>query len=367
MTAATKPQSYALLRLSDIAPGPNARQKFPKLELEELGRSLAGGQAQPIVVRPHPGIPSHAHRLYELVAGERRVRAAALAGMEMIEAVVRDMDDAEAARIRLVENIDRKDLTALEQAMAVQMCLIQVGAGVTREEVSRLLGHDASWIANMLLLLKLPKRAKDLLADGTFTAKHGRELVRLQAKAGDERVADLLEAVGWQLEECNVPTARAFADLVDDEIETYAVEQERDRRDEEALQRETAARVAKEKLEKEKAKHAKAVAAAKKKGDPPPREPDTLKAIWESARASAKAEVDAKQAKLSDRERESREAATRSAQRTRVRKKLIAESAGEYTLAVLERRLVPVHWRGVKPRRPGARRRVREESGGAAP
>jgi ParB family chromosome partitioning protein len=153
-----------------VSPNPRQpRQSFGEESLEALGRSIREvGVLQPIVVRVLNGG-------YELVAGERRLRAAKMAGLATIPAVVRTTDDTESLREALIENIHRQDLGALEQAAAFQE--LQEDLGVTQETLAERLGHSRSHVANTIRLLQLPGNVQRLLAEGGITAGHARALL----------------------------------------------------------------------------------------------------------------------------------------------------------------------------------------------
>jgi ParB family chromosome partitioning protein len=156
-----------------VAPNPRQpRQAFEEEALGALARSIQEvGVLQPIVVRRLNGG-------YELVAGERRLRAARLAGLATVPAVVRTTDDTESLREALIENIHRQDLSPLEQAAAFQE--LQDDLGVTQEELAERLGHSRSHVANTIRLLNLPADVQRLVAEGSLSAGHARALLSLE-------------------------------------------------------------------------------------------------------------------------------------------------------------------------------------------
>jgi ParB family chromosome partitioning protein len=153
---------------------PNPRQPrgdFAEESLAALARSIREvGVLQPVVVRKRDGG-------YELVAGERRLRAAKLAGLATIPAVVREGDDTESLREALIENIHREDLSPLELAGAFQELLEDLGA--TQDIVAERLGYSRAHVANTIRLLSLPADVQRLLADGRIQAGHARALLGL--------------------------------------------------------------------------------------------------------------------------------------------------------------------------------------------
>jgi ParB family transcriptional regulator, chromosome partitioning protein len=167
-------QGGGLLEVPVSAVSPNPRQPrvdFPEETLAALARSIREvGVLQPIVVRARNGG-------YELVAGERRLRAARLAGLATIPAVVREGDDTESLREALIENIHREDLAPLELAGAFQELLEELG--VTQETVAERLGYSRAHIANTIRLLSLPADVQRLLAEGRIQAGHARALLSL--------------------------------------------------------------------------------------------------------------------------------------------------------------------------------------------
>jgi ParB family chromosome partitioning protein len=156
-----------------VAPNPRQpRQAFGDEGMEAMARSIQEvGVLQPIVVRRLNGG-------YELVAGERRLRAAKLAGLATVPAIIRTTDDTESLREALIENIHRQDLSPLEQASAFQE--LQDDLGATQEELAERLGHSRSHVANTIRLLQLPSAVQTLVAEGSLTAGHARALLSLE-------------------------------------------------------------------------------------------------------------------------------------------------------------------------------------------
>jgi ParB family chromosome partitioning protein len=158
--------------VSAIAPNPRQpRVDFPEETLAALARSIREvGILQPVVVRRRDSG-------YELVAGERRLRAAKMAGLATIPAIIRESDETEALREALIENIHREDLSPLELAAAFQELLEELG--VTQETVAERLGYSRAHIANTIRLLSLPPDVQRLLAEGKIQAGHARALLGL--------------------------------------------------------------------------------------------------------------------------------------------------------------------------------------------
>jgi ParB family chromosome partitioning protein len=148
------------------------RQVFDDAELASLSESIKDkGILQPILVRRDPERPE----AYEIIAGERRWRAAQLAQLHEVPIIIRDMTDRDALEIALVENIQRKDLNAIEEAEAYQRLMDEFHH--TQEELSRAVGKSRSHVANMLRLLTLSPRIKGLLAEGKLQFGHARALI----------------------------------------------------------------------------------------------------------------------------------------------------------------------------------------------
>lgn len=147
------------------------RRRFDEAALDELSRSIKeNGVLQPIILRP-----SADHDGYEIVAGERRWRAAQRALLHEVPAIVREVSDTEAAQIALIENIQRRDLNPVEEASAY-LQLIET-FGHSQERLAEVIGKSRSYITNMLRLLKLPEQVLASLASGEISAGHARALV----------------------------------------------------------------------------------------------------------------------------------------------------------------------------------------------
>jgi ParB family chromosome partitioning protein len=156
-----------------LEPNPDQpRRDFPVEALEELAASLrARGMIQPIIVRPHPRTPGG----YEIVAGERRWRAAQMAQMHDVPVLLRDLDDTEVLEIAIIENIQRAELNALEEAHGYRQLMDRFGH--TQEKLAEALSKSRSHIANLLRLLTLPDTVQAWLREGKLTAGHARALI----------------------------------------------------------------------------------------------------------------------------------------------------------------------------------------------
>ncbi|CAG1012842.1 MAG: ParB/RepB/Spo0J family partition protein [Rhizobiaceae bacterium] len=163
-----------------IAPNPrNPRRSFAEMELADLAQSLREhGLVQPVVVRPAPGQTGR----YEIIAGERRWRAAQRAGLAEIPVIVRDVDDRVALEIAIVENVQRADLNPIEEAMGYQRLIDD--HGYTQADLGQVIGKSRSHVANTLRLLKLPGDIREMLVDGALSAGHARTLVTADDPVG---------------------------------------------------------------------------------------------------------------------------------------------------------------------------------------
>ena len=189
------------LRVEDIRPNPHQpRQTFDDEGLRELASSIRRhGILQPLTVRSAGG------GKWELVAGERRLRAAKLAGLEKVPCIRREADDRESALLALVENLQRRDLHYLEEAAAIAAYIRQTG--ITQEEAAAQLGRSPSALANKLRLLRLSPACRELLVRNGLTERHARCLLRLED--GEERLAALRHIADKQL---NVAQAEQYID-----------------------------------------------------------------------------------------------------------------------------------------------------------
>ena len=170
------------LAVVDISPNPfQPRKRFDDEAIRELAASIrASGVLQPILVR------RFGPEEFQLVAGERRLRAAGLAGLSRIPAVVREVSDREMMELALVENIQRQDLDPIEEAKAFQTLVEKIG--LTHDQLSERVGKQRSSISNSLRLLALPAEVQDMVSRGTLTAGHARALLGVPA-SGDQLAA----------------------------------------------------------------------------------------------------------------------------------------------------------------------------------
>lgn len=166
------------------------RKDFDEAALEDLKASVeAYGVLQPVIVRRLP--TSEGEGQYELIAGERRLRAAKLAGLAKVPAIVREYSDAETSEIALIENLQREDLNPMEEARAYQSLIGSFG--LTQDEISKKVGRSRSHIANFLRLQKLDEKVQDYVASGTLSMGQARPLVALESHELQRKAADYIQ------------------------------------------------------------------------------------------------------------------------------------------------------------------------------
>jgi ParB family chromosome partitioning protein len=198
----------ANLSPNDIVPNPQQpRREFRDEELRELTISVREfGVLQPIVVRPRAGV-SAGEPQYELIMGERRLRASKAAGLTSIPAVVRNTADDVMLRDALLENLHRAELNPLEEASAYQQLLADFG--ITQEQLAERIGRSRPQIANTIRLLRLPEAIQRRVASGVLTAGHARAILSVGDAPAMERLADKIVN-----EDLSVRAAEAAAGLV---------------------------------------------------------------------------------------------------------------------------------------------------------
>jgi ParB family transcriptional regulator, chromosome partitioning protein len=214
------------LEISQVRPNPRQpRRVFDDAAIERLAESVrADGVVQPIIVRD-------AGDGYEIVAGERRWRAARLAGLRTIPSLVRTADERELLILALAENVAREDLNAVDQARAYAVLADELDLSQT--EIARRVGKSRPAVANTMRLLELPDDVLELISAGTLSEGHGRAL--LQASGQDERIALARTAVtrGWSVRDLEVaskrgarakPTAKTAPGPMDDELSHLVVD-----------------------------------------------------------------------------------------------------------------------------------------------
>ena len=191
--AESKQDGVALLPVGDIEPNPfQPRTRFDDQALAELASSIkATGVLQPVLVR------KQANGGYQLVAGERRLRAAGLAGLDAIPSIVRDVSDGEMMELALVENLQREDLNPIDEAKAYQSLVSKVG--LTHDQISERVGKQRSSVTNSLRLLGLPVEVQEMVSRGTLSAGHARAILGLESTGDQLSTARYVQSKGFSV------------------------------------------------------------------------------------------------------------------------------------------------------------------------
>jgi len=178
-----------------VRPNPNQpRSRFDRDALDALAASIgASGILQPLLVRPL------ADGSYEIVAGERRWRAAQQAGLERVPVIVRDSEEAERLQTALIENMVREDLNPVEEARACAALIEDLG--VSKEELGRRVGRSRPSISNLIRILELPDEVLDMLDEGTLSEGHGRAILQAEGNDVRRRLARDAVSAGWSVRE----------------------------------------------------------------------------------------------------------------------------------------------------------------------
>lgn len=169
----TTPRDRTMIPIEQLTANPDQpRRSFEPEALQELAASLKNhGVLQPLIVRSHPAD----HGLYQIVAGERRWRAAQMAQLHELPVIIRDLTDTEVLEVAIIENIQRADLNAIEEAASFRQLMDRFGH--TQEKLAEALNKSRSHIANLLRLLNLPDPVQDLVKEGRLSAGHARALI----------------------------------------------------------------------------------------------------------------------------------------------------------------------------------------------
>ena len=189
-----KEEKISYVRLGRIKPNPfQPRENFNPKRLGELISSMKEkGVLQPVIVR-------HKDEDYELIAGERRLRAARELGIEEIPIIVRDVSDADVLELSLIENIQREELNPMEEARAFQRLIDEFG--FSQEEVAKAVGKERTTISNTIRLLGLPKRAQEMVVNEELTMGHARALLALSGEHPILKLANRILRKGLSVRE----------------------------------------------------------------------------------------------------------------------------------------------------------------------
>ncbi len=208
--ASTQKSAQQSLAISLLKPGKyQPRQAMNGQSLEELADSIrAQGIMQPLLVRPLARSAAAGAAGYEIIAGERRFRAAQIAGLKEVPVLVRDVDDQAALAMALIENLQREDLTVLEEALGIDRLIREFG--LTHEQAAKAVGRSRSATTNLLRLLQLPAPVQQLLREQTIDAGHARALLPLPA-VQQRALAQRIVAEGLSVREAERLVAKSQA------------------------------------------------------------------------------------------------------------------------------------------------------------
>ena len=210
---------YQLLPIHKVEPNANQpRQDFDEEELQALSESITvHGVIQPLTVRELP------NGYYQIIAGERRWRASRMAGLSEIPAVVVEADDKKAMELALIENLQRQDLNAMEEALGYQSLMQDYG--LTQEEASSRVGKSRSAVANALRLLNLPDPITQMLREGKLTAGHARAILKIKNEKKQLEAAQKISALDLSVRQAeNLCTNMAKEPEKKEEVVTLAVD-----------------------------------------------------------------------------------------------------------------------------------------------
>jgi ParB family chromosome partitioning protein len=198
-------QGIGAIPITAVRPSPNPARSDSRPELlEELVASIkATGLIQALIVRPVPGFPHQ----FEVVAGERRLRAAQLAGLTDIPAIIREFNDQEALAISLIENIQREELSPADEARALGRLIEEFS--LTHEQVAHAIGRSRATVSNLLRLLDLPAEVTTMIESRAISMGHARALLGLPDDAERVRVAQLIATRQWSVRDTESHVRRA--------------------------------------------------------------------------------------------------------------------------------------------------------------
>ena len=210
--------AYQLLPIHKVEPNPNQpRRDFDPEELQSLADSIAvHGLIQPLTVRMTPS------GYYQIIAGERRWRAARMAGLSDVPAIVVEADDRKVTELALIENLQRQDLNPVEEALGYQT-LIQ-DYGLTQEDAARLVGKSRPAVANALRLLALPPEALEMLRSGALTAGHARAVLSLKTEKKQMEAAKKIAALSLSVRQAETLCKNMAKEPAPEKPQTFDVD-----------------------------------------------------------------------------------------------------------------------------------------------
>ncbi|HHO0510196.1 TPA: ParB/RepB/Spo0J family partition protein [Staphylococcus aureus] len=228
----TKDEQIKQIDISDIKPNPyQPRETFDENHLNDLADSIKQyGILQPIVLRKTV-------QGYYIVVGERRFRASKIAGLKYVSAIIKDLTDEDMMELAVIENLQREDLNAIEEAESYQRLMTDLK--ITQQEVAKRLSKSRPYIANMLRLLHLPKKIADMVKDGRLTSAHGRTLLAIKDEQQMLRLAKRVVKEKWSVRylenhvnELKNVSSKSETDKVDITKPKFIKQQERQLREE---------------------------------------------------------------------------------------------------------------------------------------